>query len=95
MLHRIDGTPFDDLDAFVADNPGKGFILVCDRKPKGALYPETLGIPGEKAEEFCLATYMHDCYPEWVKALGWQMIVGDDGDVTDLGPTAARKKKAS
>lgn len=88
MFRQVDGTPFSDLDAFVADNHGKGFLLVCDRNPI-----EMLGIPGDKAEHFYETVYTMDCYPEWVEKLGWCMLVSDDGDVVDLGPTAARKEK--
>ncbi len=86
MMHKVDGTPFTDLDAFVADNPGMGFILVCDKNPS-----EMLAIPPEKVECFFESTYTQDCYPQWVEDLGWLMLVSDEGDVTDLGPTAAKE----
>lgn len=45
-LRTLEGKPFTDLDEFICDNPGVGFVLVCDRTG------ETLEIPGEKAECF-------------------------------------------
>lgn len=80
MLKTLEGVPFQDLDAFVAENPGKGFILVCD------FLGDELEIPGEKAEHFYEVTYTSDCYPGWVEDLGWILHVSDEGDVMDQGP---------